>query len=105
MSLLQLLLMASLAFTATASCAAPSDRVDAVGEFVDEMVAEHGFDRSELMRLLGQTRFRHDIIRAMERPAEAKPWHQYRPIFVTMARTRAGALFERGLGCSSSFSS
>jgi membrane-bound lytic murein transglycosylase B len=47
------------------------------------------------MDLLGQARFRSDIIEAMRRPAEAKPWYKYRPIFVTMARTRAGVQFWR----------
>ncbi|TPW17019.1 MAG: membrane-bound lytic murein transglycosylase B, partial [Halothiobacillaceae bacterium] len=34
-----------------------------------------------------------DIVAAMSRPAEAKPWHQYRPIFVTQKRAREGAEF------------
>jgi membrane-bound lytic murein transglycosylase B len=87
-----LLLLACLTGTVTA---APEERAQAVNQFVDEMVQKHGFERAELMQLMAQTRFRHDIIKAMNRPAEGKPWHQYRPIFVTLARSRAGVQFWR----------
>ncbi len=61
--------------------------------FVDEMVSKHQFDRAELTGLLQQARFRQDIIDAITRPAEAKPWYQYRPIFLTSARAEGGATF------------
>ncbi|MGD2082306.1 MAG: lytic murein transglycosylase B [Chromatiales bacterium] len=64
-----------------------------VDEFVDEMVREHGFDRGALSALLGRAEFQQSIIDAMRRPAEAKPWYQYRPIFVTESRIRDGVSF------------
>jgi len=57
------------------------------------MVAKHQFDRDQLTDLLTKARHRQDIIDAMSRPAEAKPWYQYRPIFVTEGRIRGGLDF------------
>ncbi len=77
----------------TPAAAAPEDRQAAVHAFAEEMVKKHGFDRDELLQTLAKARFRGDIIKAMQRPAEGKPWHQYRPIFVTRARASAGVAF------------
>jgi membrane-bound lytic murein transglycosylase B len=63
--------------------------------FIDEMVSKHRFDRAELTGLLQQASFRQDIIDAITRPAEAKPWYQYRSIFLTSARAEGGATFWR----------
>ncbi len=73
--------------------AAPEDRQAAVEAFADEMVAKHGFDRADLLHTLSGARFRGDIIKAMQRPAEAMPWHKYRPIFVTDSRASDGVDF------------
>jgi membrane-bound lytic murein transglycosylase B len=64
-----------------------------VDEFVEEMVREHGFDRAGLAELMSRAQFQQSIIDAMTRPAEAKPWYQYRPIFVTESRIRDGVAF------------
>ena len=64
-----------------------------ISQFVDEMVRKHGFDRRALSDLLGRAEFRQSIIDAMSRPAEAKPWYKYRPIFLTEKRIQAGAQF------------
>jgi len=91
--MLRLVLLLILALCAHALAASPQQREAEVKAFVDEMVREHAFDREELMALMRSARFRGDIIEAMQKPAESKAWHQYRPIFVTMARSRAGAQF------------
>ena len=93
MQLLRLVAMVFLAFAGLAAAASPTEREQAVRAFVDEMVDRHGFDRAELMQLMGKARFQGSIIKAMQRPAEAKPWYQYRPIFVTSTRTRGGVQF------------
>lgn len=64
-----------------------------VQAFVDEMVTKHDFDRQGLTQLLAGAKLRQDILDAISRPAEAKPWHQYRPIFVTEQRIQAGIEF------------
>ena len=64
-----------------------------VREFVGQMVSKHHFNRNELITLLGQVQTRQDIIAAMMKPAEAKPWFQYRPIFINDARIQGGVEF------------
>ena len=93
MQLLRLVAMVFLAFAGLAAAASPTEREQAVRAFVDEMVDRHDFDRAELMKIMGKARFQGSIIKAMQRPAEAKPWYQYRPIFVTSTHTRGGVQF------------
>jgi len=63
--------------------------------FIAMMSERHGFDRQALERLFQKTRKRQKIIDAITRPAESKPWSEYRPIFVTPARIRDGVAFRR----------
>ena len=64
-----------------------------VRTFVSEMVAKHGFNATELATLFGQVEIHQSIIDAITRPAEAKPWHAYRKIFLTEARIDGGVKF------------
>lgn len=64
-----------------------------VRDFIDEMVKRHGMDRDELNALFADARLRDDILRAISRPAESKPWYEYRPIFLTDSRIRGGVEF------------
>jgi membrane-bound lytic murein transglycosylase B len=57
------------------------------------MVQQHQFDASQLQALFQQVRIRDDIIKAISRPAEKKPWYQYRPIFVNQQRIEGGVRF------------
>ncbi len=93
MRLLRLLVIIFLVLAGLAAVASPAGREQAVSAFVDEMVDRHGFDHAKLKRIMGKARFRGSIIKAMQRPAEAKPWHKYRPIFVNTARARGGVQF------------
>ena len=61
--------------------------------FVDEMVRKHGYDLGELTRLLEDAQFQEGIIRLITRPAEAKPWYEYRAIMVTPERIEQGVEF------------
>lgn len=61
--------------------------------FVAETAARFGLDPQWIASLLAQARLRESVVKAMARPAEAKPWHQYRPIFLTEARIHAGRAF------------
>jgi len=63
------------------------------GEFINEMVQQQGFDRSTLEQLFRNTEMRDDILAAISRPAESKPWFEYRPLFLTEARIREGVEF------------
>jgi membrane-bound lytic murein transglycosylase B len=44
---------------------------------------------------MGQARYRQEIIDAMNRPYEAKPWRDYRALFITPERIDGGAAFRR----------
>lgn len=61
--------------------------------FIGKMVEQHRFNGDRLSRLFGQVEFRPDIIAAISKPAEAKPWYQYRPIFLTKERIEGGVTF------------
>ena len=66
-----------------------------VTSFIDEMVAEHGYDAEELNDVLGRVELSEKVIAAITRPAEAFPWHRYRSIFIKPGRIRGGAEYWR----------
>lgn len=86
------LLMSTLSLVPACGQAKLSDRED-VRDFIGEMVNKHGFSAKPLTKLFDQAKIREDIIKAISRPAESKPWYKYRPIFVTKSRTDAGVTF------------
>lgn len=60
---------------------------------IDEMVAEHAFDRQTLLQVFAEAQYKDSIIQLMNKPAEGKPWKEYRPIFVTTKRANGGKAF------------
>jgi len=64
-------------------------------EFVEMAVTEHGLDPDHVRSVLAEARFQQSIIDAITRPAESKPWHEYRQIFITPTRISSGAEFWR----------
>ena len=67
-----------------------------VRDFIDSMVSEHAYDRGTLENVLQQATTQESILEAIARPAErTKEWHEYRDIFLTDARVKAGAEFWR----------
>ncbi len=64
-----------------------------VKNFIDRLAKEHNFKRDDLKKMFEQVEIQQKIIDAMNRPYEGKPWHQYRPIFVTQTRIDEGAKF------------
>lgn len=64
-----------------------------VKDFIQEMNSRHGFSTQELNRWFADTRIKPAIIKAISRPAEKKPWKDYRPIFITEARIDGGVEF------------
>lgn len=64
--------------------------------FVDEMVKQHGFKRDEILQMLARAERQQSILDAIARPAEkAKPWKDYRRLFVTSDRIVQGVAFWR----------
>lgn len=69
-----------------------SERED-VKTFIQEMVDKHQFDVKKLTALFKDVVLKQKIVDAISRPAEGKPWFQYRPIFVTKTRIKEGVKF------------
>lgn len=61
--------------------------------FIADMARRHGFDPAQLENWFQQARVRDDIIAAISRPAESKPWYEYRPLFLQPARIEGGVAF------------
>ena len=62
-------------------------------QFVADMAERHHLPRDEVVALLAQAHRQQSILDAISRPAEAKPWRDYRPIFLTPARIDGGVQF------------
>ncbi|MCZ6525642.1 MAG: lytic murein transglycosylase B [Gammaproteobacteria bacterium] len=81
-----------LCFVHDAAVAALIDRPE-VQKFIDEMVSEHDFDADRLADIFSKAKVSKSIVKAISRPAEAKPWYKYRPIFLTDDRIKLGVKF------------
>ena len=65
-----------------------------VRTLIDELVAEHGFDRAALAAAFAQARFQPKIVAAMQRPLLEPPkWFEYAPPFLDTARVDGGVAF------------
>ncbi len=64
-----------------------------VQSFVHDMVTKHEFSKDELQQWFRAIRPRPDIIEAISNPAEGKPWHEYRKIFIREKRIAGGVEF------------
>ena len=61
--------------------------------FVADMVERYQMSRPELEALMADAQRRQSILDAMARPAESKPWFEYRPIFLKPSRIEGGVAF------------
>jgi membrane-bound lytic murein transglycosylase B len=67
---------------------------DDVKRFIEEVSEKDSIDERRLRKLLKSAKTQPAIIEAMNRPAEkARPWFEYRPIFVTEKRIQEGTEF------------
>ena len=64
-----------------------------VPAFIAAMVQQHQFKPEELTRLFNEVKIKQDILHAMARPAEGKPWRDYRPLFIEPRRIAGGMRF------------
>lgn len=65
-----------------------------VQAFIDEMVAEEGFDRDALVDVFRDAEYKQSIIDAISRPAErVLTWKEYQDIFLTSRRVEEGRQF------------
>jgi len=67
----------------------------AVREFADEMVAQHGYTHEELDAIIGQTRFIDSAVELVKPapPGKPKNWHAYSERFIEPIRIQAGVRF------------
>ncbi len=66
---------------------------DPVQRFVDRMVGAHGFDRAALHDLFAALAPSKGVQRAISAPSTARPWHEFRPLFVDPSRVENGVKF------------
>jgi membrane-bound lytic murein transglycosylase B len=86
-------LICSLSLFSSAAFADYSQHEEAK-KFIAEMVQEHQFTEAELTAWLKSAEKRQPILDAISRPAEkAKPWRDYRPIFIQPQRVTSGVAF------------
>lgn len=62
-------------------------------DFAAELAAGDAEREQAFLAVLEQADYKDSIIKVMTRPAEAKPWHKYRPIFLTDERIDGGKRF------------
>jgi membrane-bound lytic murein transglycosylase B len=62
-------------------------------EFVQRAGAEFELPESEVRALLLEAEYKQSIVDAISRPAEGKPWYEYRKIFLTNKRISGGVKF------------
>lgn len=86
-------LLAALALAAPVCFSEPAGFTAARNTFAAEVARADALDAGTVSALLAEARFDQTIIDAMERPYEAKPWRDYRKLFVTPARIAAGVAF------------
>lgn len=67
----------------------------AVGEFINEMQADHGFERDALHSLFGQVQYLDSVVKLINPPpaGKAKNWAAYRERFIEPRRISAGVAF------------
>lgn len=82
-------------FTSFATLAqAPTSKLKPeVEAFITQMVKAHRFEATQLRELFGQMKPHEGVIKAIRAPSTAKPWHEFRSIFVTPTRTTGGVAF------------
>src|SRR5882724_3049460 len=64
-----------------------------VEEFIGQMVRQNQFEEAALRQVFTQLKAQEGVVKAIAAPATAKPWHEFRNIFVTPARISGGLEF------------
>ena len=80
-------------FLMSALVPALADTHPGQAELVREVAADTGKDPQALNALLDGAQMQQSILDAISRPAEGKPWKDYRPIFITDQRISDGIAF------------
>lgn len=87
---LLVLLILSLSLPGFAAEVRPEDHAR-----LETLSQELNIPLEQLVTGMQQAQFRQSVLDAIQRPWEAKPWYQYRPLFITPDRIRQGVAFWR----------
>ena len=87
---LLVLLILSLSLPGFAAEVRPEDHAR-----LETLSQELNISLEQLVTGMQQAQFRQSVLDAIQRPWEAKPWYQYRPLFITPDRIRQGVAFWR----------
>lgn len=66
---------------------------DDVKAFISEISQKHDLDAKAITQVFNRYRTDQVILDAISRPAEGKPWFEYRPIFIQESRIKGGVKF------------
>jgi membrane-bound lytic murein transglycosylase B len=61
--------------------------------FIQSTAAEYDLDQTRLREVLNSAQLNQDVLDAIQKPWEARPWHEYYPIFLTERRVERGVEF------------
>ena len=67
-----------------------------VEQFIEKMAKTSDYSEQQLVDLFAQVKNQRQLFERMNKPAEKLEWHQYRKIFLTDKRIKAGVKFWRG---------
>lgn len=76
-----------------ASLAAAADDFPGLAGFIAQVARETGQEEAAIAAVLAGAERKQAILDAISRPAEAKPWRDYRPIFLNQPRIDGGLRF------------
>jgi membrane-bound lytic murein transglycosylase B len=76
------------------SAAAEAKKIE-IETFISRMSEAHGFDASQIRSIFAQLKPHEGIIKAFNAPSTARPWHEFRSIFLTPTRIEGGVAFWR----------
>jgi len=64
-----------------------------IEKFIAYMAQTHAFNPRDLRALFAKVQPSQDVTRAMSSPSTAKPWYEFKPLFVDQARINGGVKF------------
>jgi membrane-bound lytic murein transglycosylase B len=64
-----------------------------IEKFVTYMARTHGFNARDLRALFAKVKISEAVTRSMNAPSTAKPWYEFKPLFVDQARIIGGVKF------------
>ncbi len=80
-------------FTTSVFASTPLVKQPAVQTYIKEMVKQHHFDKAKLEKLFAQVKIDQTVLKKIKSPYEAKPWYQYKRLFLSQKVINHGVKF------------